>query len=142
LIEHSGDCRAVGDIADAPGNRGVACAKRIQRRLVDVAHMNSSAFASECTRCREADAGRAGRDEDTQSADREIHVEPSLVAERIAQSQIAAALNSTTVAAWTATALWDYNCIAFRRAAPNGRVHRAVACSPVIPRRIHGSFAD
>src|SRR5690242_2591923 len=83
--------------------------------------MNPSAFASECTRCREADAGRAGRDEDTQSADREIHVEPFLVAERIAQSQTAAALKSTTIAAWTAMALWDYNCIAFRRAAPNGQ---------------------
>jgi hypothetical protein len=45
--------------------------------LVDVAHVNSSAFASECPRRRETDAGRAGRDEDAQSADREIHVQLS-----------------------------------------------------------------
>jgi hypothetical protein len=35
---------------------------------------DSGAFASECPRGRETDAGRAGSDEDTQSADREIHV--------------------------------------------------------------------
>ena len=53
---------------------GIAFGELAQRGLVHVAHMHARAFRDERARDLEPDAARAGRDQDFQVLDAEIHV--------------------------------------------------------------------
>src|SRR4029079_9990667 len=73
LVEEGLDLLAVGDVAGARGERGVALRERPERLRIHVADVDLGALARERSRDGKADAGCSGGDHYAQITDFQVH---------------------------------------------------------------------